>query len=424
MMNHEFVIYTLVFFTLSFAVLSIFLFKKWLKEKILKEQFFVENMQLKIAVETKEAEKIALERLNEAQKNLKTEFKVIAEETLESTQAKWLTQAEKQFKEIHQGVQHDLEKKELSFSHLVNPVKETLAKLDERLGLLQKEKHGQDQVFQSQLERLAIQEAELAKETKALVSALKNSSIRGFWGEVTLKRIVELAGLVNYCDFFEQQTIQEEDRYRPDLLVRLPNERQIIIDAKVPLSAYLQSQEESHQEQKREYLEKHAKQIRSHIQLLSKKSYFEKFSMSPEFVIMFLPVDQIYQAALEVDPSLIEFSAQNSVIIATPMSLIGLLKSIHFAWKQEAISINAKAISEQGEELFKAALVAFSHLEKLGKSIGQSAQYFNDMVGSMESRFIPKANKLSALLGKEEEVKSIAPIEKILREVVFQEEKI
>lgn len=381
-----------------------------------------ENFNLKVSSQTKEAEKNALERLLEEQKNLKLTFKALAEETLESTQSKWLNQAEKQFKEIHQGVKHDLEKKEMTFSHLVSPVKETLLKLDEKLASLEKEKHGQDLVFKTQLEKLAVQEAELAKETKALVSALKNSSVRGFWGEVTLKRIVELSGLVNQCDFFEQQTISDDDRYRPDLIVRLPNHRHLVIDAKVPLSAYLQSQEETHAEQKKELLEKHAKQIRSHVQLLSKKNYFEKFSISPEFVIMFLPVDQIYQAALEVDPTLIEYSAQNGVIISTPMSLIGLLKSIHYAWKQEAISINAKAISEQGEELYKSINTAFEHLEKLGKSIGSSVQHYNQMIGSLETRFIPKAKKLSSLLGKEDETKMLAPIEKVIREVSFIEE--
>lgn len=422
MMSKEFLIFSSLFFTLFFGCLSCFLWMILTKERFLNRNIKQENIDLRILYEKKEAEKNALERLFEEQKDLKLTFKALAEETLESTQSKWLNQAEKQFKEIHQGVKHDLEKKELSFSHLVSPVKETLVKLDQKLCALEKEKHGQDQVFKSQMEKLAFQEAELAKETKALASALKNSSIRGFWGEITLKRLVELSGLINHCDFFEQQTVYDEEKYRPDLVIRLPNQRHLVLDAKVPLSSYLQAQEEAFQGNKHELMEKHAKQIRGHIQQLSKKNYFEKFSISPEFVIMFLPVDQIYQAALEVDPTLIEYSAQNGVIISTPMSLIGLLKSIHYAWKQEVISINAKAISEQGEELYKSVLVAFDHLEKLGKTLSSSVQNFNQVIGSFESRFIPKAKKLSSLLGKHDEIKEMQPIEKIVREISLKED--
>ncbi len=396
--------------------IALFLFTLFRKEKEVSKRLTEENMQLVITAKTVEAEKNSLERFLEEQKLLKVEFKAIAEETLEITQAKWMTQAEKQFKEIHQGVQHDLEKKEMALGHLVNPVKETLSKLDEKLNHFQKERHGHEEVLKSQLEKIAFQEAELSKETKALVAALKSSSVRGFWGEVTLKRIVELSGLVNNCDFFEQQSVGDEDRFRPDLVVRLPNQRHIVIDAKVPLSAYLQAYEETHQEQKKDLLEKHAKQIRSHIQLLSKKGYFEKFSLSPEFVIMFLPVDQIYQAALEVDPTLIEYSALNGVIIATPMSLIGLLKSVHYAWKQEAISINAKAISEQGQELSKSIAIFLDHIEKLGKSLGSSVAHYNSVLGSIESRLLPKSKKLKELLGQEpEEIEPMVTIEKAIR---------
>ena len=406
----------LTFFTIFFMSISIFLFSLYRKEKEKIKALTQENTNLLISSKTFEAEKLSLERFIDEQKQLKVEFKAIAEETLETTQSKWIVQAEKQFKEIHQGVQHDLEKKEMAFSHLVNPVKETLSKLDEKLSHFQKERHGSEEVLKSQLDKIAFQEAELSKETKALVAALKSSSVRGFWGEVTLKRIVELAGLVNNCDFFEQQSVGDEDRQRPDLVVRLPSQRHVVVDAKVPLSAYLQAYEETHVEQKKDLLEKHAKQIRSHIQLLSKKSYYEKFSLSPEFVVMFLPVDQIYQAALEVDPTLIEYSALNGVIIATPMSLIGLLKSVHYAWKQEAISINAKAISEQGQELSKSIHVFLEHLEKLGKTLSSSVAHYNAVLGSIESRLVPKTKKLKELLGQESnEVEPLVAIEKAIR---------
>jgi len=374
-------------------------------------------MQLELA--TIKAKLEAMIRLNEEQKELKTVFKAIAEETLETTQSKWIQQAEKQFSSIHQGVKHDLEKKEIAFNHLVSPVKETLGKLEEKLQVLHQEKITQDTLLKAQLNQLAQTEADLMKETKMLSSALRNSSTRGFWGELTLKRIVELAGLVNHCDFYEQETIQAEDSFRPDMIVRLPNQRQLIVDAKVPLSAYLQALDENHHEHKKEYLEKHVKLIRNHINSLSKKSYFDKVDLSPEFVIMFLPVDQIYQIALEIDPTLIEYSALNNVIIATPMTLIGLLKSVHYAWKQEAISLNAKAISEQGEELLKTVNTLLEHLEKLGKSLGTSVTHFNSMIGSIESRFTPKAKRLASLVNRDEEIKLIEPIEKVIREITL-----
>lgn len=397
--------------------LMIFFLILWFKEKKKVSLLTDEKINMTVAYQSALAQLAAFERLFQEQKQQKLEFKALAEETLESTQSKWLSYAEKQFKEIHQGVQHDLEKKEIAFSHLVNPMKETLNKLDEKLALYQKEKHATDEVFKTNLEKMAQLEIELMKETKALVAALKNSSVRGFWGEITLKRMVELAGLINHCDFFEQQKVGDEESLRPDLVIQLPNQRHLVVDAKVPLGAYLQAMESADEHKKGEFIEKHAKQIRTHVQLLSKKSYFEKFSLSPEFVIMFLPVDQIYQIALEVDPTLIEYSAQLGVIIATPMSLIGLLKSIHYAWKQEAISINAKAISEMGEELSKAVSVMLEHMEKLGKSITASVQSFNQVIGSAESRLMPKAQKLRQLIGKEEQVEVLAPIEKMIRNI-------
>lgn len=412
-----------LFFSSVVSFLMIFFLILWVREKKKVLSLNEERVQLMVSYQSALAQLTAFERLFQEQKQLKLEFKALAEETLESTQTKWLTYAEKQFKEIHQGVQNDLEKKEIAFSHLVHPMKETLTKLDEKLAQYQKEKHATDEVFKSNLEKMAHLEVELMKETKALVSALKNSSVRGFWGEITLKRIVELAGLVNYCDFFEQQKVGDEESFRPDLIVQLPSQRHLVVDAKVPLGAYLQAMECNEENKKMEYIEKHAKQIRSHVQLLSKKSYFEKFSLSPEFVIMFLPVDQIYQIALEVDPTLIEYSAQLGVIIATPMSLIGLLKSIHYAWKQEAISINAKAISEMGEELSKAVSIMLEHVEKLGKSITSSVQTYNQVVGSVESRLLPKAQKLKQLLGKQEETEVIAPIEKMIRNIEVTAQK-
>ncbi len=351
------------------------------------------------------------------QSDLKLSFKAIAEDTLEATQSKWLAQAERHFSTLHHGVKHDLEKKEIAFNHLVTPVKETLHKLEERLGVMHQERVVQHTTLKAQIEQLVQTEAELMKETKTLSSALKSSSSSGFWGELTLKRIVELAGLVNHCDFFEQETLTGEEIFRPDMIVRLPNQRQLVVDAKAPLSAYLQAVEASGDVQHQQYMEKHVKLIRNHIQQLAKKSYFEKVAMSPEFVIMFLPVDHVYQAALSVDPSLIEYSAQNGVIIATPMTLIGLLKSIHYAWKQEAISLNAKAVSQQGEELLKAVEVFIDHFEKLGKSINHSIQHFNQVVGSLEARVMPKAKRLAQLVGKEDELALIEPIEKVIREI-------
>lgn len=406
--------YFLFFFSVV-TFLMIFFLIIWIKEK--KKVFLLteEKINLTVSYQSVLAQLNAFERLFQEQKQLKLEFKALAEETLESTQSKWLSYAEKQFKEIHQGVKYDLEKKEIAFSHLVNPVKETLSKLDEKLSLYQKEKHATDEVFKTNLEKMAQLEVELMRETKALVAALKNSSVRGFWGEITLKRVVELSGLINHCDFFEQQKVGEEESFRPDLVIQLPNQRHLVVDAKAPLGAYLQAMECSDESKKIEYIQKHAKQIRTHVQLLSKKNYFEKFSLSPEFVIMFMPVDQIYQIALEIDPTLIEYSAQLNVIIATPMSLIGLLKSIHYAWKQEAISINAKAISEMGEELSKAVSVMLEHMEKLGKSMTSCVQSYNQVIGSIESRLMPKAQKLRQLIGKEEKEDILAPIEKIIR---------
>ncbi len=402
----------LLIFLLPLSLFIAFLYRK---ERIKNQILEKEQTEALIQVKTLQAHLDSLHQIQQERSGLKAEFKLVAEETLEKTQEKWLNQAQKQFKEIHLGVQHDLEKKEIAFFHLVHPVKETLAKLDEKLTGFQKEKHGNDEVFKAQLEKMFHIETELAKETKALVSALKSSSVRGVWGEITLKRLVEMAGLVSQCDFFEQQAVGDEEKYRPDLVVRLPNQRFLVVDAKVPLSAYLLAQEEENRDKKKEYLEKHAKQLRLHIQLLSKKQYYTQFTTSPEFVILFLPVDQIYQAALEADPTLIEYSSNQSVVIATPISLIGLLKSIHYAWKQEVISLNAQAISEQGEELAKAISTLFEHFEKLGRALTSGVISYNQLIGSIESRFIPKAAKLKKLLGQDDPIEGMIPIEKVIR---------
>jgi DNA recombination protein RmuC len=402
----------------SLALLAIFLatfaitLKKSFREKKTLEE---ENNKLKLELGEARAKVFSYEAYLNDQTRLKNDFKALAEETLESTQAKWIEQAERHFQGIRTNVEHNLEKKELVFSHLVQPVKETLSKLEEKLVSLQKEKHAQDEVLKTQLEKMVQSEILLARETGALVNALKTPSVRGFWGEMTLKRVVELSGMINHCDFFEQYGVSEDDRLRPDLVIKLPGERHLVIDAKVPFESFLAAQSTENEQEKKAYLEKHAKALRLHIQQLSRKSYFEKFSLTPEFVIMFLPVDQLYLSALEYDPSMMEYSTVQGVIITTPMSLIGLLKSIAFAWKQEAMSINAKEISQQGEDLYKSIKTFLEHFDKLGKSMSNSVQHFNQMMGSFESRLLPKARRMQTLLGVQEELEDLKPVERVIK---------
>ncbi|MBM3200931.1 MAG: DNA recombination protein RmuC [Chlamydiae bacterium] len=295
---------------------------------------------------------------------------------------------------LHTQSQGEFEKKEIAIAKLVQPVQDSLLRLDDGLRKLEKERKGEQEVLKEQMRAMIESEKHLRQETANLVSALRKPEIRGMWGEVQLKRVIELAGMLNYCDFFEQQVLQtEEGRLRPDVVVRLPSEKSVIIDAKAPFEAFLDANQTKDDHVRLERLQDHAKHIRMHITQLGRKTYWNFLEGSPEFVVLFLPAEIFFSSALQQDPSLIEFAAEQGVVIATPTTLIGLLRAIAYGWKQDQFSKNAHEISQLGKELHKRVYDMTKHFATLGKSLASSVDAYNKAMGTLEKRVLVSARK-------------------------------
>ncbi len=245
---------------------------------------------------------------------------------------------------------------------------------------------------------MAQRELELQKETAALVTALRAPQVRGRWGELTLRRVAELAGMAERCDFFEQET-QETDngRVRPDMIVKLPGDRTIVVDAKAPLTAYLDAVAASSEVDRRNALLRHSQQVAKHVDQLSSKTYWAQFQPAPEFVVLFLPGDPFFSAALEHKPALVEDAARQKILVATPTTLIAILKGVAYGWRQEKLAENAEEIRQLAAELFDRIVTLQTHFNEIGRSLGKSVEAFNRCVGSLESRLYPSLRRIREL---------------------------
>ena len=301
---------------------------------------------------------------------------------------------------------------------MVGPVHEKLTKVESELGRLERERRDGQVQLSEMVRALTLGTDTLRKETGELVSALKRPETRGSWGEIQLRRVVELAGMVAHCDFVEQSTIHTEDgRLRPDMLVRLPGGKLIVVDSKVPLDAYLAALESS-AENAAEQQARHARQTREHITKLASKGYQEQFDSSPELVVMFVPSDGIYQAALAADPALIEYGVAQQVLMATPTTLIGLLRAVHYGWGQEQIAESAREIAGSARELHRRMGKFAEHLAKVGRQLGSAVNAYNDTVGSFDHRVIPQLRGIEATgIASEREIAAPGAIEPTPRPV-------
>ncbi len=297
----------------------------------------------------------------------------------------------------------------------LQPLRDSMKQLNERQSELEKARVGAYAALSQQIEGLVLSEKELRTETTRLVQALKSPQIRGSWGEVHLRRVVELAGLVNFCDFFEQKTLA--DGARPDLIVRLPGDRQIAVDAKTPLNAYLEAAESQDETDKKSKLQEHAISLRKRMRDLSAKEYWKQFDPAPEYVILFLPAEAFFSAALQADPSLIEIGAKQNIIIATPTTLIAILRAVAHSWKQESLSKSASEISKLGEELYERVGVLCDHWNRVGGNLNAAVENFNKSIASLESRVLVSARKLKESGSLTKELPEIRGVEKIAREV-------
>ncbi len=362
--------------------------------------------------------------IQEIEAQLKDTFKAISSDVLVRNNQSFLELAKQTFEKYQKQTSSQFEHKEQTIHELFKPMKESLQQLDKGMRELEKERKVDHEKIQSQMHILAENEKALRQETNALVHALKTPVVRGQWGEMQLKRVFELAGMLQYCDFYQQCTASDgESKYRPDAIVRLAGEKQIIVDAKVPLNTYLEALDAKDEEEKKQKLLIFAGLIRRHIAELGKKAYWQKFENTPEFVILFIPAETFYDSALQADPSLIEAGVKQGVIVATPVSLIALLRVAAYGWKQEALSENAKKISEIGHELYQRITKLTEHFDNLGKNLEKSVNSYNQSVGSLENRVLVSARKLHEIQSSYQnvDIPTLTPIDSAARRLQAKE---
>jgi DNA recombination protein RmuC len=363
------------------------------------------------------AEKMRL--LDQARSQLSDAFKALSAEALQNNNASFVHLAKATFEKLQEAARGDLDRRQQAIGDLVLPLKESLHKVDEKIREMEATRAVAYSTLSEHLKTLTTAQGSLERETAKLVGALRSSSTRGRWGEIQLQRVVEMAGMAAYCDFSVQASVTTEDgRLRPDLVVRLPNRKNVVIDAKAPLDAYLDSLEALDEESRRAKLRDHARQIRSHLSRLAAKGYWAQFEPAPEFVVLFLPGETFFSAALEQDPSLIEAGVEQRVILATPTTLIALLRAVAYGWRQAQVEENAKAISELGRSLYERLRTFAGHLATAGKSLGASVDAYNKAVGSLELRVLPAARRFKEMgAAGGDEIETLTLIDRVTRDV-------
>ncbi len=355
---------------------------------------------------------------------LKDTFSSLAGNALKDNTTQFLQLANENMQQHRIRAADELAQREQAIESLVKPIREALGKTEAEIRRMENERKQAQGSLTAHLETMAESHRLLQNETRNLVQALRRPEVRGQWGELTLKRLAELAGMVEHCDFVEQETLQsDKGPQRPDMVIRMPDKREVVVDAKTPLDAYLSAIETTDDIERKAHLTRHARNVRARIKELSNKAYWQQLRYSPEFVVLFIPGDQFLSAALEIDRSLIEDALAQHVILATPTSFVALLRAIAYGWRQEALAENADIIREVGQEMFMRLSTFAEHLAKLGRNLDSSVHAFNKAVASYDSRVMPGARKFTELgVTARKEPPRVDQIERMARSVASCEE--
>jgi DNA recombination protein RmuC len=364
----------------------------------------IEGLRIELAATQVRLEASALQEadrlklLEQSELRLRSAFDSLAGETLRTNSELFLRLAREALGRDQVVAQGALKERETAIAQLVEPLRVALERTEAQVQALERERRDAFASLRTQIETLAGSQTQLQRETRNLVTALRRPEVRGRWGELTLRRLVELAGLAEHCDFTEQlHLVGEQGALRPDLVVHMPDARDLVIDAKTPLDAYLSALEAPTEEERTVALRRHAQQVETRVRELASKSYWTQFERSPEFAVLFLPGDQFLSAALSERPELLENALGQSVIIATPSTLIALLKAVAYGWRQSAVAHNAAQIRDLGQELYRRLATFNGHLGRMGQKLGTAVEAYNAAVGSLERQVLPQARRFSEL---------------------------
>ena len=357
--------------------------------------------------------------LVKSQKELLDQFDSLSRKALDKNNHSFMELAKTQVKQMMTEVETREDKRSVALQKLVDPLSKTLKEVSDHVQEVERQRIKAYSGLSEQVKGLSEAQLAIRKEANNLVNALKKPTVRGRWGEIQLKRVVEMAGLLDHCDFEEQHTIHSDGgRLRPDMIVHLPGNKIIVVDAKAALSAYLDALEVESESEKELLIKRHAEQIRTHVRQLSTKAYQDQFQTAPDMVVLFLPGESFYYAALQADPALIEFGVENNVIIATPTTLIALLRAVAYGWRQEQIAENAQQISKLGQELFERLCTMADHIQKVGKGLNAAVGSYNKAVASMETRVLVSARRFKEMgSNSSQSLDELLPIDSVPRQL-------
>jgi len=378
----------------------------------------IETELLRARLKTEEASSAEREQaLSRAREQLQGVFGDLARDSLQSNSEVFLQLAGERLARQQLDAAQALKERETAIESLVRPIREALAKTEAQIQTIERDRIDAFATIKTQMEGIASGQNLLSRETRNLVTALRRPGVRGQWGEITLRRLVELSGMTSHVDFTEQlHQVTDSGAVRPDMVVHMPEQRDIVVDVKTPLEAYLAAVEAQNDEERGSQLKRHAQIVGARVRELSSKQYWSQFERSPDFVVLFLPGDQFLSAALQENPGLIDDSLRQNVMLATPTSLVALLKTVAYGWKQSILADNAAEIRRLGEDVYKRLAVFGEHLGRLGKSLGSSVDSFNKAVGSLEQQVLPAARRFEELgLRVNREIEPIEPVASLAR---------